>query len=170
MSYVPTPVEEAIYGWLAEAVPDVTVIYAHQAAPRPDTPFVTLLVVREDEDGHAGVRLTDTPLEGDYAEEIERHLTVSVSVQTFGAQAYATLRRILDSSDSAQQAQRNAQRHLAVRDTGTPQRVPEQLDTRYEDRWRATITCGLATRAALPGEGLEQIEATHTDHGTITVP
>lgn len=174
MSFATTALERLIQQHLREVIAsDVKVIHAHRAASPPPTPFVTMLVI-SDRTQCASSRLTDTDDPEDaelYLGALEQSRRVVVSVQAYGARAYEVIEQVRAGAMNPQQTQRDADRGLTVLEARSMSRVPAQLDTRWQDRWRIELVCTHVSSSTFSGEGVETIEATTQGHTmTLTTP
>lgn len=145
MSYEPTPVERAIYAWLADTAPTgALVIYSGQDAPRPPTTFVSFQIIRDASVGEAETELREDDEgegEGEFEERASQLRDVTVRVQSYGPQAYAALRSITARWELPSVAAQNLARGLAVRRMGAMLRVPQILKQVTEDRWQVQADC-----------------------------
>lgn len=134
MSYEPTDLERSIQTWLAELV-DVTVIYEHQDAPRPATPFVSWFLVDNDTIGEPSRFLTDEPSGDDFVECAEQSIEQTVRVTIYGARAHELYNTIKGKWGLHSVRRRAGELGFVPYRLSQGQRRPVPMSQRTEDRW-----------------------------------
>ena len=159
MSYTPTALEAAIYQWLDRYI-SVTLIYENQDAPRPATPFATMLVLGDDRVGRPADMLTTTPSGDDFEEVASSLRAVTCRVTAYGQSAYSVVRTLMAywvTPDSSVQA---GLLGLSVYNVGQATRIPQVLSQVTEDRWVVELQIYAVQELVTAVPALEIIEAT----------
>lgn len=159
----------------AEDQSGLTTVWAHQNAPRPSLPFVTLDIINVSRVGQA----THTKSDADGNRDVihDREATVSAQVYSNARDPRDALERAADlreSLDLATVRQRLIEGGWAVRGYELLTSVPDTEDTLWESRAVVDIRFG-TTKQQLEDAGLiEKIEVTanvrDTDYSTTTTP
>jgi hypothetical protein len=168
MSYQPTQLEQAVYKWLDKTTStssEVTVIYGNQRAPRPETPFVTLVPIRDD-----GVqmkpnwKLTDTAGgNGDFVGEMDTEREITFSIQAFGKDCYDICRRVTERAARPDILAVLNDNGLAYRRMGQVTKLFDELSTDIEPRATVEATFGYRYHEEFSYPAVERVIATGED-------
>lgn len=146
MTYQPTNYEKALWTWLDLVVgSDVTEIrFANQRAPRAKSPFVTLQVISDIATQTPEARTTDKPFipagddpppDNGFIVELHEHRSATVSINVFGANHRALMKRIERSIFDPFVADFNTSNNIEVQEAiGSARDLTALVSTEYEGR------------------------------------
>lgn len=163
----------AFYDWITTNT-GLTCIASRQDAPRPELPFISLLVV------NAGARVgSQDAIE--YNEDEDKHYqaglrTTNISINMFGGDANEVLSNLRDTLDSPNGIDFFKQKGLSHIDENGPNDLTEIENTSYPERSQLGLTFMYAINKELDIESIEsatfegEIESENsTDEDEITI-
>lgn len=157
-----TTTRAALHAWMVAGtgLPAGRVIWANQAAPRPQTPFAEInprMSIRRlgayDEE-----RPTATP--GTIARVT--HLRLGVSCHLYGAGAMDLMERAREYLDTHAARALFEPAGLSVLDRGEVRDITKLLETQYEERAQLDLVIGLATTATEDVGFIQTVDLTTT--------
>jgi len=157
-----TTIENALYIW-ANGVTDLTVIFAHQNAPRPTGEYVLINIMQSTPNGWAEQELTlnGTLVDIDYSTVEE----LFISINVYRGTALQTATKLKDSLARVTETEKLYAAGLGYSRAGTVNDIPEEINKQWEQRGQ--FDCFFFTRS-LDEETIEtirKVEITNNIHG-----
>lgn len=140
MSYIPTPVEQAVHTWLSALItqPDapaapIPIIYESQGGTRPRSTFLSLMMLP----GDTAIGQASERTRADGVTELAHERMLDVRVTIYGATAGAIAQEVVARAELSTSAALAQSLGLAMQRV-TGQRVPTVMSQITEDRWVLT--------------------------------
>lgn len=173
MAYNLTTLEQTVSQALDVLLPSATIIFADQDGPRPtNATYVTCKISGDRGTGLRSFLLTDTAgaSAGDFVQQVGRHRESTLVMQSFGPDAYETLRDMelaLENPDTSYQLSNFG---LMIEDSSGVQRVQLALASETEDRATCTYTVRYYSVTQSDVAAMASAEGTPTYNGETYPP
>jgi len=179
-------IKTAIYSWASSVEGEgVTVIWADQNAPAPETPYTTLRFMSSVQIGHDSVTepyLVEGEEEGDpdgFFQYYEGNREFTIDINTFGANALQRINDLRDSLERESIRSSLAANEVVFVDRISFQNLTDLNGSQYEERGFCELLfrcdafqadeSGLIEKVEITTELMELNEIIRTDLNTITI-